>query len=824
VRYRFDGFSLDARERRVEFEGRDIHIRPRSLDTLIYLVEHRGRLVTKDELLDTLWSDAEVTENSLMQCVGDLREALGDDSKNPHFIRTIPRTGYRFIAEVEVISGREDSEYEVEELTSVSTLVVEDDDGCLADGAARSRPSSISGQRAPTGRGRVRRAVWVVVTLSVVAGAFALLSRLSDRASGLEFHERDWILITDFDNRTGDSVFDLALRTELERGLSVSRYANFVPPGRVVDTLELMQLPADTRVTEQLGREICLRDGGIRAMVCGSMQKIAGTYVIALKLIDPATGTTVEVFEDRAAGRDDVLNAMHRLSEQLRRELGEPLATIAPPDQTLERVTTDSLEALTLYSTGLHAIQQFHWGRAETFFDQAVAEDPEFALGHYFRGLSRMMLSKDSAEDLARAVELSGEVTLRERLMIRATVAATKGENAEAVDLWESLIEQYPDDYWAHEYLSWLYFQIGNYQGWVDHQAACRRLRPNFLMPRFHRGWVYLLFEGDVEKAQAELAPLLESNPDFPSLTVQFMRVYAHWMRGQMELAAAALSQFREDRIAVLPAFAQILARRVIAQFHLFNGREDEALAMLETTRGMTFSIDQADLAERNRFLRALIYQRMGRDTEAERLLREEAAANLGINRVEALGWLGIHLARNGRVQDARDLLDELERETRHPPVDFWHPRLPLQLERAQQAFGRQIRGEILLAEGRTDAALRSFDQVLALVQPRNALFDTILTPRVWLAAAQSMARAYERQEDWDAAVQVYESILERKVLCLRTSGAAAIWFDALRSIAPALEQAGRTEQAAGYREELLRLRPAGSSRAPAVPAGQTAL
>ena len=98
--YRFGPFELDADERRLIREGDDVPIQPRVLDTLLYLIRNGGRLVPKQELLDHVWEGAHVTENVLTRCVRQARQALGDDARKPKFIATVPRSGYRFEAEV----------------------------------------------------------------------------------------------------------------------------------------------------------------------------------------------------------------------------------------------------------------------------------------------------------------------------------------------------------------------------------------------------------------------------------------------------------------------------------------------------------------------------------------------------------------------------------------------------------------------------------------------------------------------------------------------------------------------------------------------------
>lgn len=793
-RYRFSRFVLDAKERCLMDGEREVHLRPKTLDTLIYLVERRGHLISKNELLDAIWTDTEVTENALAQCIRELREALGDSQKDPRFIQTVQRAGYRFMPEVEMTTAGEEREYE-EELSAVSVLIAEDDN----QGKGRTATSAQLRKR------RVYAAVALIALVGIALSGYWFFHRKPT----LAFAGRDWILIADFDNFTGEKVFDAALRTALERELSLSSYVNLVPPGRIVDTLRLMRRQPDTRVTEETGREICLRDGEIRALLCGSIQQIGGTYTIALKLIDPADGVTLAVFDSQAQNRREVLPAMRRLSGELRQRLGEPLSSISKSTRPLEQVTTPSLEALAFYSKGVALMDQFEWRQAETFFDQAVALDPEFASGYFFRGLSRYMRSEDCLADYKRAAGLAGNASLRERLLIHGAVAGLyPGGLTESIDLYGSLLQQYPDDYWGHELLSWSYFLAGNLPRWSEHQAACRRLRPGFHQPHFHAGWVYLLFAGDYEKAEAEYTRLLELKPDFPSVSAQGFRAWVHWMRGEMEQAAAEFRNLRTVKFAHLPVGTQVAAKPYLARFYLFQGRPDAALEALETNRDLTLPMDNSALVRRFRFGRALIYQAMGNEKEFERLLNEEAVERVGILRVEALGWLAVSKARRGMKEQARSLQAELEKEERHPRVDMWHPLLPEQLALAKQAFKHQVEGEILLSEKETDSAIQHFEAVLKMVPPRNALFNTMLSPRVYLAAAASMAKAHERRGAWNAAVSAYETILRHKELCMGTDGAPTIWVGALKSISTALEAAGRSEEALKYQDEYRRLRP----------------
>jgi DNA-binding winged helix-turn-helix (wHTH) protein/tetratricopeptide (TPR) repeat protein len=795
--YRFDRFVLDTMERRLTDGDREIHLRPKTFDTLAYLLEHRGRLVRKAAMLDALWPSTEVVENALPQCVRELRDALGDDQRHPRFLETIPRAGYRFIADVqtEVIADEEDGDTE-EEITSVS-MVIAEDDGVPAAGTV-----------APARRLGRHRLAWaagvgaIVVAVGVAAGWWRVT-----RAGSPVTSERRWLLVADLDNLTGNKAFDAVLRADLERELSVSRRINVVPRGRIVDALRLMRLAPDTPVTEDVAREVCLRDGGIRAVLSGSIQGVGGSYAVALKLFEPHSGTTIAAFTERARDAGSALDAIARLSQAVRRSLGDlsdqPRARRPP-----ERVTTPSADALALYSSGLAAMDQFEWGQAEVLFGQAAERDPEFALGYLFRGVARMMISRDSRGDFERAVELERSVTPRERMMVDACAAMAGNDQARTIDLFEALLVPYPEDYWGHELASWTYFFAGNHAAWRTHQAACRRLRPNFAQPHFHAAWVSLMFDGDVDAASAEYARVLELNPTFSSGTAQAWKAFVAWMRGDVDRASEEFARFRAGGMAHLSAVAQYATRPQLARFYLFAGNPSEALSMLETSRDMTFADSDAAVTAAFPLERALVYQAMGRDSEAGILLQEAAAKSVGLERVEALGWLAITRARHGDGGRARALLREIAAEAREPVFDLWHPRLPAQLDHAKRAFGDVVEGELLMRAGRTADAVKQFDEVRRNVTPHNALFATILGPRVWLAAVQSSARAHGQLGDFAAALADNEAILSHKVLCLGTGGASTIWIAALASAGEAAERAGRTDAALRFREEYRRLRP----------------
>ncbi len=107
--YRFGPFFVDRTRYRVLRAGSDLELTPKLLDLLLYLLDNAGALVTKEQLLDALWANANVTDNALTQAVSELRQALDDDPGSPQYIKTVARRGYRFVAPVDQIAAAPES-------------------------------------------------------------------------------------------------------------------------------------------------------------------------------------------------------------------------------------------------------------------------------------------------------------------------------------------------------------------------------------------------------------------------------------------------------------------------------------------------------------------------------------------------------------------------------------------------------------------------------------------------------------------------------------------------------------------------------------------
>ena len=213
--------------------------------------------------------------------------------------------------------------------------------------AARTSPRDVDAGRP---RGGIRRWVAAAAIAGVIATAAASgFWYYASRATA--FAERDTIVVADFVNDTGDTVFDGTLKQAVSVKLEESPFVSVFPEARVRETVRMMEQPVDTRVTGAIAREVCQRHG-VKALVAGSIASLGNQFVVALEAMNCATG---EVIGTRAVRRERQGGRAARGREAtvtLRERLGESLASIQTRNTPIEQATTSSLEAFKAFTIG----------------------------------------------------------------------------------------------------------------------------------------------------------------------------------------------------------------------------------------------------------------------------------------------------------------------------------------------------------------------------------------------------------------------------------------------------------------------------------------
>ena len=184
---------------------------------------------------------------------------------------------------------------------------------------------------------------------------FSIKSEVAATIAGLiraKADSTDTIVLSDFDNRTGDAIFDDTLKQGLSVQLEQSPFLYLVSGSKVNQTLKLMGRPAGYRLTPDVTREVCQRTGS-KAMLTGSIAGLGRQYVIGLKAVDCNTGDVLAEAQEQAAGKEAVLKALDNAAISLRSKLGESLISVQKYATPLVEATTPSLEALRAYSLGV---------------------------------------------------------------------------------------------------------------------------------------------------------------------------------------------------------------------------------------------------------------------------------------------------------------------------------------------------------------------------------------------------------------------------------------------------------------------------------------
>jgi len=307
------------------------------------------------------------------------------------------------------------------------------------------------------------------VFVALIAGGLYWRSRSTNLAtsatSATPLTEKDTVVIADFTNSTGDTVFDDALKQALGVQLGQSPFLNILSDRKVEETLHLMGRPSNERISRDVARELCIRTGS-KAIVLGSISNLGGQYVIGVDAVGCSSGDTLAQEQEEAASKQEVLKALGKAVTNLRAKLGESLATIQKFDVPVE-ATTPSLEALKAFSMGITTFRAKGNAEAIPFYKRALELDPNFAVAYASLGLIYGNLGQASlaAENIKKAYALRDRVSEREKYRISALYYDNvTGELEQATQVYELWAKSYPKDPVPPVNLGVIYAQLGQYE------------------------------------------------------------------------------------------------------------------------------------------------------------------------------------------------------------------------------------------------------------------------------------------------------------------------------------------------------------------------
>ncbi|MEA2260059.1 MAG: eukaryotic-like serine/threonine-protein kinase, partial [Acidobacteriaceae bacterium] len=437
--YQFGPFEVNPASGELLKNGRRIRLQEQPYRLLVALLESPGEVITREELRGRLWSGDTFVDfdGSLRVAVGKLRDALDDDADDPRYIETIPKRGYRFL---------------VPEVRRVDAA-----QGAPALEGTELRHDARRDDLEPLKTGARATPWWVVAGAAIlmIGIGLAVGTRMFFPHKLHALTDKDTIVLADFANATGNPVFDGTLRQGLSVQLEQSPFLSIIPDEKIQQTLALMGQPADTKLIQAIAREICQRTTSA-AVLDGSIAKFGTQYLLTLKAVNCKSGETLASTEAQASDENHVLNALGKVSVEIRNKLGESLGTIQKFDTPLEEATTPSLEALKAYSLGMQTVRTKGPEAATPFYKHAVELDPNFAAAYAYLGVmaSTTLEPSLSVDYRTKAYELRDRASEAEKYWITAIyhkgVTGNIPKAIEACDLW---IQDYPRSELPHIYL-----------------------------------------------------------------------------------------------------------------------------------------------------------------------------------------------------------------------------------------------------------------------------------------------------------------------------------------------------------------------------------
>ena len=493
-----------------------------------------------------------------------------------------------------------------------------------------------------------------VMTALVVTAVVSLLVGKMLLGTALPFDNRDWLLVADVVNETGDEGFNLALKSALETDLRQSQHDD----GQVRNTLKYMRREASSEIDLAAGLEVC-RFAGVRALLVPQIDAVDDVYILQANLVDPTTGRTADRIRITAKGRDQVLlESIDELTRTVRRRLGESLRSISETDPRFVQYTTSSWEALRLVALASNQWAATRWQDAAGSFELALQEDPEFAIARASLGLLQIQFlgqPEEGRKSLVRALADASEVSRREFLLLRAVNRQFVDEDPEgALADYRLVSDLYPDAVAPYNNSGRILQGLGRFEEAVRMYDRARAVDPRSVFPVHNMWWVLnqnLLRPVEAEEAARTLVDLQPDNP------------WSHHALGWTLVSLRRFDEAEKEMRTVLeiePNHSYAMAN--LGHLLYRRGAFDEAVEIYRDISRRSHDSEQIGSDMYDGLCLGLALQGAGRIEEARAVLQEELAEHAATMPDEAEPGREICLlAALGRSREAWRMAQEVE-------------------------------------------------------------------------------------------------------------------------------------------------------------------
>jgi tetratricopeptide (TPR) repeat protein len=432
----------------------------------------------------------------------------------------------------------------------------------------------------------------VIGVLSVALGVSLYLNFSGGRAVVVDSIEPVSILIANFDNKTGDELFDgslePALQIDIENAAFITGYRR-----DAARALASQWQSTDAVLDENTARLVALREG-VKLVMAGSIEQKGKRYALSVRAIDPQNGEVLTAVSVDAEDKLDVFASIGTLASDLREQLGDASADRHESDSPAI-FTTISLETAKAYSKAQTLQYEGRYEEAMQVYEQALEYDPNFARA--WSGLAWSASASDKTEDAAefweKALATLDTMTERERLRTLGLYYSTVTRDVQkAIETFETLVAKYPSDAAAHDALAKQYLRSLDFDDALRERRVVLDLYPNSVLDRSNYA-MYALYASDYETATTEALRVQELDANY----------YEAWIPIAMQALAsddpdgtrAAYQEMSETG-----GSATLTASLGLADVAMFVGDADTAIAAIRD------GITAAETAGSQKFLSTL--------------------------------------------------------------------------------------------------------------------------------------------------------------------------------------------------------------------------
>lgn len=762
----------------------DVRVEPKAMQVLVLLASRQGEVVAKQDILTEVWEGTYVSDEVLPNAIWEVRKALGDDARNPRFIQTLPKKGYRLITPVE---SRTETGAE----------------------------ATADGDKNPTRKGRGVVALTAAAAATVIALAIVGVITRGGSGDGRNANDPFSVLVLDFENQTNASDLEWLASgapTMLRTGLAEV-------PGLSVVSAQRLAGAADELGAEASSRAEIAKRCGAGTVVVGSVFQLGHEIRIDVQIEDVANAHIVAAHTARG---EDVFQLMDELTQQVSASLRGD-ASSQPSVPPIREMTTSSLEAFRLYNEGVVARRHLRIADARAALTEAVRIDPDFALAYaelqMVAGIGR---DEAAYEEFGKKVHaLKDRLPPGKRLLLETYESGDQQPPREAEAALLELIARRPDEEEAYVKLSHLYnderslaileqgaealpysgymrllygyalLKEGRYTDAIRQFEAYARIEPEEANPMDSLGEAYLV-AGNPERSLHYYARALTIDETFAASHVG--RSWAFALTGRFDESLAEL-----DAISGVlpPMFSRAELDFQRAYILSRAGRYREASALLAAVEKGASESESKYLASISRLFLSLFALERGdaalamERAEQARALLPDKTGSRGVMRMARVSMLleGVAASRAGNSALAAAHLEALEpSESNDPWARFWY---------------HLLLGEIALGQRDPASAYQAFSEgIPERKMPFNVLrlFDDLTGS---LSLRDGTARAKALEGDRSAAIEIYERLLRPDIGLMWTAMLEPRYHLALARLH---RDNGDRAQASRHYQELLRL------------------